>query len=368
MFTGGGIFLAAVLPFFAVDGSMEENGWECGREQPTDGFTVKNGELTCRCSPNPMKGASYFREIAFPEVGELSYEVRLFVEGHTDRYVLQVDIGRLRVSFCGQSAIRYYPVPGEKYPNWTGIGKDRIPPREWTKVRLRWNTRKRMIKYYVGADQTVPSYVEQDVVIEPNEDGRYRLSVGNYGLHKDHEVHQLRNFELRDCGGEAGEGAKIPRDTAVVFSGLCSEYFPIEEWTKDFAAEKTVNFNLEYNGYNYTTVNRLSLSGYPDDELLARAKLIILCDMPLEKSVLPYSVQENLLAAVKDGARLLVTGGLAGLQRCGDFESPVAKALPCEFRSAFKEPDGGPKLACGYGKGRIVILNKRKVREPCIEQ
>jgi len=351
--------LLAVSASFAVDGTMEDNGWTPWRSQPQDSFTVKDGVLTCACSPNPMKGVSYRRPIEFPAVGELSFDVRLFVAGHTERYVLQVCLGEFMMSFCRQSMIRQFPVPGLKYPNWTTVAKDRIPCDAWTKVRLRWNTEKRTVKYYVGEDQTVPSFVDRDVTINPGKDGTYDLAVGNYGLHGDHEVHQLRNFEIRAVD-EAAEKAKVVRDTAVVFSGLCSEYFPIADWTKDFAADKVVNFNLEYDGYNYTTVNRLSLSGAPDDDLCDRAKLIVLCDLPLEKRVLSYECQELLLAAVRNGARMIVTGGLAGLEKCGDFGSPVARALPVTFTDAWTLPQGGKKALCDYGKGKIVVLNMRK--------
>ena len=355
--------LLAVSAFLSVNGTLEENGWKMGRQQAQDNFSVKDGVLTCVCSPNPMKGVSYHCPIDFPAVGEFSFDVKLFVSGHTERYVLQVCLGTFMMSFAKQSVMRQYPVEGLKYPNWTVVGKDRIPGNTWTKVRIRWNTPKRTIKYYVGEDQVVPSYVEEDVVISSGKgaDG-YHLSVGNYGLHADHEVHQLRNFEIRAVD-EAAERASVVRDTAIVFRGLCSEYFPLEKWTSGFAPDRIVEFNLEYNGYNYTCENWLSLSGFPDDDLCRRAKLILLVDMPLEKRVLAYKVQEMLLEAVRDGALMLVTGGLAGLQRCGDFDAPIAKALPVSLVSPFEPPAGGARSVRAYGKGKISVLNQMKVTD-----
>ena len=358
--------LLAITGFFSVNGDLIKNGFTEGKVQEEDSFLVQDGVLKCHCSPNPMKGASFSKEIEFPKTGELSYEVKLFVHGHTDRFVLQVCLGQLMMSFAGTSMVRYYPVPGAKGPNWRNVAKGRFKHGEWTKVRLRWNTEKRIIKYYVGEDQEVPSYVEREVMINPGKGGKYFLSLGNYGLHADHEEHHLRNFEIKAID-EAAERAKIKRDTAIVFKGLCSEYFPIEEWTKDFAADRIKEFTLEYDGYNYTMANWLSLSGCPDEDLCARTKLIILCDMSLEKRVLPYESQEYLLDAVRGGARMLVTGGFVGLQRCGDFNSPIAKALPCKFKNVFDDlPEA--KYVTDYGKGKISVLNKRKLKEPCINQ
>lgn len=358
------ILMLAVSAFLAVDGTMEANGWAQGRAQPQDDFSVKGGVLTCVCSPNPMKGVSYSRPVDFPDTGEFSFDVKLFVAGHTERYVLQVCLGSFMMSFDRKSLLRHYPVPGLKYPNWTVVGKDRIPGNVWTKVRIRWNTSRRTIKYYVGEDQVVPSYVEENVVISPGGNGNnaYRLSVGNYGLHGDHEVHQLRNFEIRAVDEQA-EAAQAERDTVLVFRGLCSEYFPIDKWTSAFPAEKVVSFTLEYDGLNYTTENRLSLSGCPDEDLCRRAKLILLVDMPLEKRVLSYRSQEHLLAAVSDGAQMLVTGGLAGLQRCGDYDAPIARALPIKLVGPFEEPRGGRQACRAYGRGKIAVLNERKVKD-----
>ena len=225
------------------------------------------------------------------------------------------------------------------------------------------NTDTRTIKYYVGEDQMVPSHVESDVVIAKarNGDGLYRLSIGNYGLHGDHEVHQLRNFEIRAVD-EQEERSPVVRDRALVFRGLCAEYFPIEKWTKGFPPDKITDFTLECIGYNYTCENRLSLSGYPDERLCRSAKLILLLDMPLESRVLDYKAQDCLLKAVEEGAMMLVTGGLAGLQRCGDFESPIAKALPISLVSAFMPPAGGERSVCSYGRGKIAVLNQNPVK------
>ena len=353
----------ALAAFLAVDGSLEVNGWLPERRQPQDRFSVRDGVLTCECSPNPMTGASYYREVRIPEIGELSFDVRLFVAGYTDRYVLQVRLGAFLMSFVRQSIVRSYPVPGLKYPNWVTVGKDRIPKDTWTRVRIQWNSRMRTVKYYVGEDQSVPSYVERDVAVSPSDgkDGFHRLSVGNYGLHGDHEVHQLRNFEIRAVD-EQEERSPVVRDRALVFRGLCAEYFPIEKWTKGFPPDKITDFTLECIGYNYTCENRLSLSGYPDERLCRSAKLILLLDMPLESRVLDYKAQDCLLKAVEEGAMMLVTGGLAGLQRCGDFESPIAKALPISLVSAFMPPAGGERSVCSYGRGKIAVLNQNPVK------
>ena len=353
MFVGALILVAASL--FVADGSPEASGWTKVRDQAQDEFSVKDGVLTMVCSPNPYKGASYQRPVAeLPGRGELSFEVYTFVGGYdgTGRYFLQVCFDDVMISFAGESMLRYFAAPK---PNWLSVARGRVKPQTWTKVRVRWDNTKRTVKYYVG-DMRVPSFVEEDAAIGMDKGRKaHFLTIGNYGLAPAFQTHRLRNIELKAC--DDGDGAAVERDMALVFCGLTSEFQPVESWTKSFPSDKVMRFYLEYTGLNYNVKNALALSAAPDDDVCRAAKLIILCDMPLESRVLSYRLQEMLLAAVRDGARMVVTGGLSGLEKCGDYASPIAKALPVKLEGPWRrvEPE---KSVAAYGKGKIAVLAK----------
>ena len=338
--------------FFAVDGTMEANGWREARALRQDSFTVSGGVLTAVCSPNPYKGVSYVRDIDLPEKGELSFEVKQACGG-SNRYYLQICAGNLMLSFCESSLLRYFPTPR---PNWRNVAEHRVQPGTWTRVRVVWDAAARRIKYYAG-DMAVPASVEEDVVIGPDENSsRYTLRLGNYGLAAAFQTHQIRGLRLGPPSQEAQAGDGI----ALVFHGLGSEFFPVGSWTKGFAPESVVDFYLSFRGANYKSGNELGLSGYPDEDLCRAAKLIVLADMPLESRVLPYSVQSNLLAAVASGSRMIVTGGLVGLEKCGDYDSPIAKALPVKLESPWTRPAGGPVIKVSHGRGKIAVINRVK--------
>ena len=338
--------------FFAVDGSMEANGWREVRAQRQDSFTVSGGVLTAVCSPNPYKGVSYVRDIDLPEKGELSFEVKQAC-GNSNRYYLQICAGNLMLSFCESSLLWYFPVPK---PNWRNVAEHRIPPGTWTRVRVVWDAAARRIKYFAG-DMVVPAAVEENAVIGPDENSsRCTLRLGNYGLASVFQTHQLRGLSVGPPSQEVRAGDGI----ALVFHGLGSEFFPVESWTKGFSPESIVDFYLSFRGSNYKSGNELGLSGYPDEDLCRAAKLIVLADMPLESRVLPYSVQSNLLAAVESGSRMIVTGGLVGLEKCGDYDSPIAKALPVKLKSPWTSPAGGPVVKVSHGRGKIAVINKIK--------
>ena len=342
----------AASAFFAVDGTMMDNGWRESRAQPQDSFTVKDGVLTAVCSPNPYKGASYSRDVELPVKGELSFEVRQYC-GNSTRYYLQVCVGDLMLSFCGDSLLRYFPAPK---PNWKTAAAHRVPPGVWTRVRVVWDSSARLIRYYAG-DMRIPAWVEHDAVIGHDENSaRHTLRIGNYGLASNFQTHRLRGLSL----GEASGDAASPRGVALVFRGLGSEFFPIDSWIKGFDREDVVDFYLIYRGMNYRAENDIALSAYPDDELCRNAKLIVLADMPLESRVIPYSAQSNMLAAVAAGGRMIVTGGLAGLEKCGDYDAPIASALPVKLRDPWTRPDGGAVVRAAYGRGKIAVVNKTK--------
>lgn len=342
----------AASPFFAVDGSMEGNGWREARAQRQDSFAVKGGVLTAVCSPNPYKGALYSRDIELPEKGALSFEVQQGC-GRSNRYYMQVCVGNLMLSFAGDSLLRYFPRPK---PNWKVVARHRVPNGVWTRIRVVWDSAERRIRYYAG-DMRIPSEVENDAVVGPDENSsRHTLRIGNYGLAEEFQTHRLRNLAF----GEVSADSLPPGGVAIVFHGLGSEFFPIDTWTRGFDKESVIDFFLDYRGSRVASGNDIALSAYPEESLCRGAKLIVLADMPLENRVIPHSAQSNLLAAVASGARMIVTGGMAGLEKCGDYDSPIAKALPVRLESPWRRPVGGDVVRASYGRGKIAVVNKTK--------
>lgn len=344
--------LVAASGFFAVDGTMETNGWREARAQRQDSFTVKGGVLTAACSPNPYRGVLYSRDVELPDRGELSFEVRQN-RGASNRYYLQVCVGNLMLSFAGDSLVRYFPAPK---PNWKTAAAHRVPGGTWTRIRVVWDSSERRIRYYAG-DMRIPAWVEEDAVIGHDEDSpRHTLRIGNYGLAEAFQTHQLRNLSF----GRPTAAPAAAKGRALVFRGLGSEFFPIDSWTSGFDRDDIVDFYLDYRGMNVKSGNSISLSAYPDEDLCRNAKLIVLADMPLESRVIPYSAQSSMLEAVASGARMIVTGGLSGLEKCGDYDSPIAKALPVRLKDPWTRPEGDAVVRASHGRGKIAVVNKIK--------
>lgn len=329
------------------DGALEDNGWECVRFEPQDAFFVKGGVLTMTCSPHPYKGTLYAREVEFPERGELSFEIK---SGGCERQVVLFKLGDQLLSFRDDDFVCFSAKPE---PRWKCAASHRVPQGRWVPVRVAWDNARGRIRYYAG-DSRVPTFAQDGQIGPDVGETAVRIKIGNYGLVGKTTTHALRNLSLRQAEESSDETAR-ERHLAVVFRGLGSELLPLADWLKDFHADEIVDFYLDFRGSSYLPKNNMILDGYPEDDLIRQAKLIILADMPLSADVLPYGVQTNLLAAVSDGARLLATGGLLGLEKCGDLESPVARALPGLGSTPWECPDR-QKAVVPHGKGKICVV------------
>ena len=349
--------LAAAAPclagYFDVDGSMEANGWKLVRSEPRDVFSVSGGELSMKCACNPYKGTLYSRPVELPENGEMSFEIRVGEGiGPMNRMAILFKLGGLQLSVMGNDMMRHWAVDGSE---WKCVGEHRVATAQWTRVKVVWDNAAGRIWYYVG-DMRIPSASEAGRIgPEPGESGM-TVKIGNYGLDRNVFTHRMRGLSIGEAKRERSDGAG-ERRLAIVFHGLGSEFFPVEKWLAGFPMEDRVDFFLAFRGSQYLPENKMMLDGYPDAGLVGRAKLIVIADMPLSGEVMPYEVQEDILAAVSGGARLIVTGGLFGLEKCGDMESPIAKALPGLSGSPWRQPRE-KKSVCRYGLGQIAVVRQ----------
>lgn len=339
--------------FFDADGTLEDNGWRLERMEQNDAFSVSGGVLSMRCSCCPCKGTLYSREVDISEKGNLRFDLSVGEgAGYMRSLAVLFKFGDLLLSVRGDSLMRYR---ANSEPQWKCVGEHRIARSRWVPVKVSWDNAAGLVKYYVG-DMRIPSAVEPERISPEPGASRVNVKIGNYGLDSTTFTHRIRALAICEAEG-------IPQDTesvrslAIVFHGLGSEFFPIEKWLAGFAAENRVNFFLSFCGSQYLPENRMMLDGYPEAELLDRAKLIVLADMPLSKEVLSYGVQSNILAAVSAGARLIATDGLVGLEKCGDLDSPIAKALPGLSDSPW-HPSTGRKSVCRHGSGQIAVIRR----------
>lgn len=339
--------------FFDVDGTLEDNGWRLERKEPNDAFSVSGGVLSMRCSCCPCKGTLYSREVDVPERGSLQFDLSVGEgTGPMRSFAVLFKFGDLLLSVRDGSLMRHRANPE---PQWKCVGEHRVPRTSWTTVKVSWDNAAGCVSYYVG-DMRIPSASEPGRISPGPGDEGVRVRIGNYGIDGTVLTHRIRRLSIADAGERVSDG-EPDRRLAIVFHGLTSEFFPLEKWLDGFSADDRVDFYLSFRGSQYLPKNNMGLDGYPDEGLLRRAKLLVLADMPLSEEVLSYAVQTNILAAVSAGARLIATGGLVGLEKCGDLDSPVARALPGLSGSPWRPPSE-MKSVRRHGKGQIAVVRR----------
>ena len=299
----------------------------------------------------PNRAAFYAHNVELPVRGELSFEVWLD-ETSVSRSErgLAVKLGNLLLMFAGNSCLRHQPGFN---PEWRHVAMGRIKAGTWIPVRVTWDGPSKKVKYYFGEGR-VASGVDTGMTIgKSTDDVTMRLKIGHTGLIPGVHVNQIRNISVRSWEAAATAAS---RNLALVFRGLTDRSKIRPEWLADYPKDRQVTFTLGFIGSTYLVKNRYVLDPFPDSDLMDEASLIVLADIPLTNDPLPYETQEKVLQAVREGATLIVTDGIFALEKCGDYASPIAQALPIRLVSPWEKVEGANRVEAEYGKGKIVVV------------
>jgi hypothetical protein len=224
---------------------------------------------------------------------------------------------------------------------------------EWHHCRVCFDAEADRVEFFLD-DMSDPAYIAGGVSVwdQAEYEGGV-LKIGGLGLSRD-SVGTFANIELVE---ESGAAAGAERTGTLVFDGLASDYYRAVDV---LAAEKPRHYVLDFTRASYWPKNNYKYVKLPGRETLAAAKRIVLVDAPFQfDDVLPPFVVADIVAAVNDGAELVVLDGPFALDRGGYGESALAKILPdgALAGSAFKEPPSGPQILerC-VGKGSVKVF------------
>lgn len=347
--------LATSISLIGADGPLEASGWVLERAQSNDTFVVKQGVLELGCSKSGVnKGLSYFCDVPFHTRGEYSFEIKLDSAAVKQNQInLWLTVGDVSFVFRKDGVQRYIPV---LEPRWQNVCARRYPAKQWVRFKLVWNNEQNIIKWYCG-DMRIPAKVEKGISICSVQQTELRLGIRNYGLLEADFTDYIRDL----CYTEItwSESIERERDSVLVFRGLMDEEFPINRWSAGFDRERRYDFIVEFIGSNIRSLNSMQLSAVPDDEIWSRAKRILLVDMPLVYRTFSEEDQNMLMEAVKDGAELVVTDGPLALEKCGNYNSPIVKALPVRFSDPWTPVSSARIVRCDFGKGKIILVNRK---------
>ena len=230
-------------------------------------------------------------------------------------------------------------------------------PNEWHHCRIAFDAPGDRIEFFLD-DMGDPAYVSGDksVWAEAEFMGGTLCIGGMGGLRT--SAMELKNLVL----AETKDGsAAVPRTETLVFDGMASDFYGVPELLKD---AKPRVYTLEFTRANITPKNCFKYSQLPGRATVAKAKRIVLVDAPVDPDgILPPFILDDIVAAVEDGAELVILQGLFSVDRAGYEKSRLKRILPDAFFSGTSFPDRFTKpeiLEAAAGKGRVRVFRGLK--------
>jgi hypothetical protein len=311
---------------FEGNAGLEERGWRVDASPSQSEWTISGGDLRIACHRAPYKGGMIARDVPIPDRCEFSFRARLGVGSARDYNHFSLAF-RLYGHLFGFKKLGNHMWlgyrPGEKA--WVLLATA-VPIDEWTHFRVVLDLRRRRAEYYCGK-ATDPSYVEDNLEIDPDTDTG-TLEIFNYGLCSGTVTHRLDDIRLEALPPESTE--KAVRTRVLLFNGIAAGRYRVANAIEAALPAHPVSaYTLETHGAAVSPVNKLRLQSVPALSRWQQAALVVLADMPAgPNNVLPPFLLNDLDEAVRNGAVLVVLGGMFSLGKGAYGDTPLEALLP----------------------------------------
>jgi len=192
----------------------------------------------------------------------------------------------------------------------------------WTHCRIDFDREADRVEFFVG-DMSDPAFITGDrsvwgaAEIEGGE-----LRIGGMGGSKD-GLYEFANIVLTER--KDGDAVDVRTET-LVFDGFASSHFTAAD---RLAKDNPRVYVMDPLMSDPLPRNRFKFSRLPGSQTLRRAKRIVLVDASVgPDDVIPAFVLSDMVAAVEDGAEMIVLEGLVSLTRGEYAGTPLEKIMP----------------------------------------
>ncbi len=240
---------------------------------------------------------------------------------------------------------RYFPEPTArrmKNFNVEPVGHRRIGPVRkgvWSHYKICFDTDKDRVEYYRD-NMNDPVFIDGTVaVLGRSEYLGGKLRIGNWGVTKGPMKFLIDNIRISSADKASGITGKVPRESILVFNGLSHNRYniPAALVKTGIGKERIVNYFLENPKPALTPRNKFFSTALPGLASAAKAKCFVLVDFPFgPDNVIPDYIVKDMLDNVRQGARLVVLGGLCSLGKGEYQDSSLAYYLPVKLKDPWQ--------------------------------
>ncbi len=312
---------------FDAGGDLQALGWNVEATAEQSEWRLDGGRLLAVCHRKPYKGGRIWRTIPRLARGSLEFDVRFAVEGSGNYNHLSLGFrlyGHMTSfkKYAGHKWLAYRP--SEKRHD---LVSNRIPLGEWVRLRMVFDAPAKRIEYYIG-DNEDPVWVDTRADLDP-ERAEPRLEFFNYGLCAGTVTHWIDNVVLRRRSEDVS-GVSVARNRVLLFEGISADRYRIgEALAAKFSPEFMSIYAVLTRGAAISPRNQLALRSMPGAQRWREATLVVLADVPAGPGdCVPDHVLASLAEAVRNGADLLVFGGMFALGKGGYAGTALQALLP----------------------------------------
>ena len=325
-----------------ADGTaVSVRGWRihAGPKQST--YVVRDGVLEVTCMPETYKGG--YAEIDLPVCrrGVLEFDVNIAMrqKGNARGIGLTMDVYNIGLwwhDYC-KDWRRYFPEPvGKRLPGFSvePVGHKslcKVDKEKWHHYRVVFDTDGDLVEYYMD-DMIDPVCIDADVpVLGRCEWYGGTLCIGNMGVTNGPVVYGLDNLVLTSLD-DVEQQTIGDRVGCLVFRGLAFERYRLDEALAQTDEREIRKYSvISWRSPPYAR-NTLKLDRVPSSATVAKAKAIVLADMPAgPDDIMPEFLLQQIADSVKSGGRLVVLGGLFAFDKGCYRGTPLERVLPVEL-------------------------------------
>ena len=299
-------------------------------------YSVKNNALNIRHAHFEEGNGGSFIEVNVPVIkkGKLEFDVVVNASKalKADGIGLTVDLYNISTFWhdaCNDWRM-YFAEPVAKrlpYFNIEPVGHSKIavvPKMKKLHYCIKFDTDSDLVEFYIN-DMSDPAASRYDVSVLGH--AFYQpgvLRIGSYGFAPNSYETEISNIVLSETTDTVNVAAG--KNNVLIFEGISSEHYPVTKLLA-FPAKDVRRYTWDSPGACPNTINNYQYFKMPSFDSVENAKYIIFNDAPNVHEAL----QKKMLAAVKDGAKMLIMGGFFTLHKGGFAGSVLGKALPVVF-------------------------------------